>query len=669
MKLRAPSVPLITVDPYFSVWSPADTLNSVPTAHWTDRSTKSTKLEYGEPHPRNMSMLGVAEVDGVGYRFMGVSDIKPIKQLSLDIDALTTTYIFGCDEVTVKAEFITPLLPDDADIFSRPVSYLKLSHRSADGKKHNVRFRVSASEELCLDHAGQYPVVTEEAAVQGAVCMKMGSAVQNVLNRSGDDVRIDWGYFYLAAKGRNAVVKAEKVSYYCSRMKDGVNAEKKELDSLTAIFDDEGLVVFAYDDIKSMEYFGKHLTSYWNRNGLTVEKAISKAVADYRTLSVRCHAFSDRLFIDACKAGGEQYAELLSLAYRQAFAAHKAAVDDNGELLFVSKECFSNGCAATVDVSYPSIPLFLLYNPELVNAMMRPVFRYAGSDEWKFDFAPHDVGQYPLLNGQVYGLQKDGTLSYDMQMPVEECGNMLIMCAASAIASQSTAFVRNKLEVLEKWAEYLLRYGQDPENQLCTDDFAGHLAHNCNLSLKAIMGIAALSLIFGMCKQKKKARQYMAKAREMAAVWCRTAASDDGTYRLAFDREGSFSMKYNAVWDKLFGTEIFPKEVIASEIAGNFSRFRKYGMPLDNRAEYTKSDWMVWTATMCRTDDDFRRFISPLWDAYNCSPTRVPMTDWFDTVTSEMVGFQNRTVQGGLFIKLLEKDFVEKSKTVLRTIG
>ena len=92
-------------------------------------------------------------------------------------------------------------------------------------------------------------------------------------------------------------------------------------------------------------------------------------------------------------------------------------------------------------------------------------------------------------------------------------------------------------------------------------------------------------------------------------------------------------------------------------------------MPLDNRAEYTKSDWMVWTATMCRTDDDFRRFISPLWDAYNCSPTRVPMTDWFDTVTSEMVGFQNRTVQGGLFIKLLEKDFVEKSKTVLRMIG
>ena len=44
---------------------------------------------------------------------------------------------------------------------------------------------------------------------------------------------------------------------------------------------------------------------------------------------------------------------------------------------FVSKECHSNGCAATVDVSYPSIPLFLLYNPELVRGMMRPVFKFA----------------------------------------------------------------------------------------------------------------------------------------------------------------------------------------------------------------------------------------------------------------------------------------------------
>ena len=118
------------------------------------------------------------------------------------------------------------------------------------------------------------------------------------------------------------------------------------------------------------------------------------------------------------------------MAYRQVVAAHKLAVDENGEILWVSKECFSNGCAATVDVSYPSIPLFLLYNPELVKGMMRPIFRYAASDAWPFDFAPHDAGQFPLLNGQVYA---NGTDPKD-QMPVEECGNMLVMMAAVCLA-------------------------------------------------------------------------------------------------------------------------------------------------------------------------------------------------------------------------------------------
>ena len=57
------------------------------------------------------------------------------------------------------------------------------------------------------------------------------------------------------------------------------------------------------------------------------------------------------------------------------------------------------------------------------------------------------------------------------------------------------AYAREHWDVMTTWADYLCEYGLDPENQLCTDDFAGHLAHNCNLSLKAIMGIAGYSRI------------------------------------------------------------------------------------------------------------------------------------------------------------------------------
>ena len=113
-------------------------------------------------------------------------------------------------------------------------------------------------------------------------------------------------------------------------------------------------------------------------------------------------------------------------------------------------------------------------------------------------------------------------------------------------------------------------------------------------------------------------------------------------------------MKYNMVWDKLWGTNIFPKEAINSEIQSYFGKFNEYGLPLDSRAEYTKSDWLVWVATMADSKEEFERFISPLWQAYNESFSRVPLSDWYDTVSSGHVTFVNRTVQGGLFIKLLE---------------
>ena len=183
-------------------------------------------------------------------------------------------------------------------------------------------------------------------------------------------------------------------------------------------------------------------------------------------------------------------------------------------------------------------------------------------------------------------------------------------------------------------------------------------------AVNLIMGLAGLAIIFKMLGKKRKSESYYKKAKEMADIWVKTAANGDGSFRLAFDRPGTFSMKYNAVWDKLFGTKIFAPEVMQSEVQSNFSRMNPYGMPLDNRAYYTKSDWLVWTATMLENDDDFRRYIEPLWKAYHYSPSRVPLTDWYDTATSLMVGFQHRTVQGGLFIKLMEKDFSEKCKKI-----
>jgi hypothetical protein len=409
------------------------------------------------------------------------------------------------------------------------------------------------------------------------------------------------------------------------------------------------LFTFAYDDVYSIDYFGDKLKSWWNRNGKTIECAIDEAYKDYDAVTAKCKAFADKLFLDATKAGGEKYAEICEISYRQSIAAHKLAVDTEGQILWISKECFSNGCAATVDVSYPSIPLYLMYNPELVRGMMRPIYKYSRTDKWIFDFAPHDCGQFPLVRGQVYG---SNALQY--QMPVEECGNMLVMAASVAIADRETKFAEDNLDLLEAWVKYLEAHGDDPENQLCTDDFAGHLAHNCNLSLKAVMGIAGLGVIYKMLGRDADYEAMIEKARKMAEGWAVRAANGDGSYRLAFDRPGTWSMKYNIVWDKLMGTGVMDPGVLATEFASYKHHINAYGMPLDNRETYTKSDWLVWTGTLAERRDDFEEYVAPLWKAYNCSLSRVPATDWYFTVTAQQRGFQHRTVVGGHFIKLLE---------------
>ena len=633
MKLRAPSVPLIAIDPNFSIWSPANSLTDTNTVHWTNKE---------------MVMMGHITVDGVKYRFMGGEDGTPaLVQTALDIDAFSSEYVFEGAGIKLTACFTSPTLPTDLYLMTRPVSYLSLAVKSLDGKKHSVTASVAVSEQICLDHAGDDKVVISESKICGKPSIKIGSESQNILAKDGDDLRIDWGYFYLTACcGKTSSFVANDMSFV----------------ALEADFEEKMLFTFAYDDIKSIKYFGKDLPSYWNKDGESIEEAIEKAFIDYKETFALCREFSDKLFCDSVRAGGEKYAEILLLSVRQAIAAHKVAMDGD-KLVFISKECFSNGCAATVDVSYPSIPFFLIYNPELVRGMMRPIYDLADSCHWSYDFAPHDAGRYPVIDGQRYGkIERTETYSTyrdEMQMPVEECGNMLVMEAMTAIASGDFSFAESHKNHLDKWVKYLIDNGRDPENQLCTDDFAGHLAHNCNLSLKAIMGIASYGIILdGIGENGEK---YIELAREMAQDWLVRASSGDGTFRLAFDKEGSFSMKYNIVWDKILDLGIMPKGVFESEISGYKRQTRPYGLPLDNRAEYTKSDWLLWTATLAENREDFEFFAETLWNAYNFTESRVPMTDWYFTNTAKQRGFQNRSVVGGHFIKLLEyKNILKK---------
>jgi hypothetical protein len=208
----------------------------------------------------------------------------------------------------------------------------------------------------------------------------------------------------------------------------------------------------------------------------------------------------------------------------------------------------------------------------------------------------------------------------------------------------------------------LKEYGLDPGNQLCTDDFAGHLAHNANLSIKAIIGIGCYGLLCGMLDKQEAQQEYLDTARNMAAEWERMA--DDGDhYRLTFDGPGTWSLKYNLVWDTLLQLHLFPEKIRQKEVACYIAKQNRYGIPLDSRKTWTKADWLVWAAALADREEDFAKLIEPLWNFLNeTRRARVPFTDWYYTIDGDHVAFINRSVIGGVFIKLLAAKSKERLK-------
>lgn len=764
--LRAPSYPLVTIDPYTSIWSPSDELTAVTTEHWT-----------GKVHP----LLGILEVDGEKYRFLGkekdvefravvpgarehnwegeystdggrswtpgagafgprsrkpmtgtwvnTGDLRvrravtvpdtlesaylmvttigeaefyadgkkiavtdgrmeneyiPIPaevfskardnggrillegrsrmegkdvfidmgiyrkiahtekypvaavQTSAQVLPMNTVYDFICGPVNLRLKFTAPLFLDNPGLLSRPVNYITYSLKAADGKKHNVSICFKAGRECALDYATDEQAEGNVYRQDGIVYAASSCIDQDPLWKSGDNVRIDWGSFYLAASQDDGFV-AEASSDGDIALARCIGPVKKA----------DGMIMVGYDDIYSIQYFGSNLRPWWNRDGdSSIEEQFRAAAREYRSIMRKAEAFDSELLSRAADAGGRKYAELCALAYRQSVAAHKLVQSPTGEMLWLSKENNSNGSINTVDVTYPSTPLYFLYNTDLVKGMLNGIFEYSESERWIKPFPAHDIGTYPLANGQTYGAD----------MPVEEAGNMLILTCAVCHYDDDPGYAARHWETLTTWAEYLLQFGLDPEDQLCTDDFAGRFAHNVNLSAKAILGIASYGKMAGMLGREDIAAEYTAKSREMAAEWVRM--SDDGDhFRLCFDKPGTWSQKYNLMWDSVLELNIFPDGIMEKEIPYYLTKLNGWGLPLDCRKDYTKTDWILWTATMCRTREQFDAIVDPVWKYYNETQDRIPMGDWVNTLDTGHPAFKARSVVGGIFAKLLKPGF------------
>ena len=650
MKRLLPAYPIFNKDPFFSIWSKSERLNDANLMTW---------------YCDELNIYGFIFINGIPYCFMGdCADTQKINQTSIDVTAYTTDYIFENEFVKLKVKFVSPLCIENLKLLSTPVCYV--SYVIEKKVECKTEFAIAVNGNICFnaDNDKLEKCLRGESFNLGEYSVAwFGLMQQAPLSHSLDRGCADWGYYYLSG---------EKVDFTDKPFDFKLANDKCEQYLVSKNSSTTGNVMFAFDDIVSINYFGDYLKGYYFSDGATVIDALNETYYNIEKIDAELKKSNDNI-VKMAEQYGEEYKYLLFASLRQSVNAHKLVKDCKGNILFLSKECNSNGCIATVDVSYPSIPLYLLFNTELVKGMMRPIFKFANYPVWQYDFAPHDAGTYPCCTGQVYGLREDNkyhktgayqthadfykfpasvnAYKFESQMPVEESANMIIMAYACYYRDNDESFLRENYETLEKWVEYLVKYGLKPENQLCTDDFDVHLHNNVNLAIQATVAIKCFERICTVLG-KESARfesvskhfaleieKFGEKYKHLPLTW----DSDDGT----------FSLKYNLAFDKILNLNLFSRELYQKEVTCYLEKMNKYGTPLDNRADYTKSDWILWATVLADDIQTRKQLFSGVSEFLVSSPDRVPFSDWYNTSDGKHNHFKNRTVQGGIFILLL----------------
>jgi Domain of unknown function (DUF4965)/Domain of unknown function (DUF5127)/Domain of unknown function (DUF1793)/Domain of unknown function (DUF4964) len=656
---RAPAVPLVVRGPYLSVWQAADQLPGTWPTFWT-----------GDVK----AMTGIARVDQTPYLFLGappnVGKLQTASQLDVSLTPNRTTYVFSAGGVQVTVDFISPSEPTDLMNLSIPLGFVFASASSSDGAAHGVSLYFDISGEWAHGDPATQVVWQQQrlpAPTGEVLALSVSPAAQYPLLEINQYPA--WGTAVLSTPlspevtfkiGQDTVVR----SLACAT---GALDGAVDSDMPRAISDRWPVLGFNFDlgqvgttptaPVKlvvghvrdpAVSYLGTPIPPLWRSYFSTWEEMVAVALDDAMAMRARVDAIDRRIIDDATSAGGAEYASLCDLAWRQAFGGVEL-VGTPQQPWMLMKEISSDGNVSTVDVVYPAAPVFQYANPYLLRLLLDPLLAYAETGGWPKQFAEHDIGSaYPNARGHNDGAEED--------MPIEESANMLLMAAAylkGADAQAATAYATAHYAILKQWADYLVTNALDPAFQNQTDDFTGLIGHSVNLALKGILGIGAMAQIAQAAGNAADAQSYGASATSLIAQWVGKAQDASNRHLLiAYDQPGTWSLKYNAYFDRALGLNLIPNSVLDEEAAWYRGEEAAFGIPLDPRHTYSKADWEIWTAAS--TSDAVLRsdLIHEVYGYAVTTSSRVPLSDWYETGTAAAVGFTARPVVGGFFAVL-----------------
>ncbi|CCM03143.1 uncharacterized protein FIBRA_05265 [Fibroporia radiculosa] len=668
--------PLAVRSPYLSAWLPqgeGNALNAVWPQFWTG--------SVGVSKPITLGWAGYINVDGVSYNFLGDPGVpntnaQKAVQTSSVFTSTQSIFTLTAGPVDLTATFLSPVEPSNLLNQSLPFSYLALTATPNDGASHSVQVYTDISAEWVS--GSDSLTVNWTTTVGDVITHQVQLENQALFGEVNDQIQQGPGYHSTRMTpgttfqtGQDIVVRAQFINH--STLLDTQDTNFRDVSDdwpVFALAHDLGTisgpsepVVYSVGRARdpAIEYLiandaVQYRSSYFWSKYPTADDAISEFLGDYNNALARANAFDAQVSADANKISST-YAGLVALSVRQVFGAIEITVSktssgqfNTSDIMTFLKEISSDGNVNTVDVIFPGWPLFIYTNPVIGRDLLLPLLNYQETGQYPNMWACHDMGSiYPQALGHNNG--------DDEKMPIEESGNMLIMSLSYVQKSGDISYVSTYYNLLNQWTEYLVANTLIPGDQISTDDFAGPLANQTNLAIKGIIGIKAMSVMAEMVGDMATSANYSGIAASYVKQWQGYATSTDGLHlTLAYNNETTWGLSYNMYADKLLGTNLIPDSVYEMpnslppdppETAWYPTVDEEYGVPLDTRHLYTKSDWQSWTAAFMTNTTVRDMFVDAVQKYAADGESSQPLGDWYWANDGEVEGFRARPVVGG----------------------
>ncbi|KAJ6598921.1 hypothetical protein DFH09DRAFT_1129565 [Mycena vulgaris] len=655
------SIPLAVRTPYLSAWLPQGTgaaLNDAWATFWTGSI---------------VGWAGFVKVDGISYVFLGAPSVpatfSKATQKSSRFTSTQSIFVLSAGPVDLTVTFLSPVEPNDLVKQSIPFAYMAVSAASTDGRSHSVQVYSDISAEWVSGDNG-LTVNWNSTTTGGVLTHQVQLASPAVFTEINDHTQYGSAFYSTPntvgatyQTGADVTVRAQFINN--GKLANTLDTNFRAISNNWPVFGlahDLGTispatapVVFSVGHIRdpAISYIvaggaTQSRSLYFLSQFPTSASVISAFLSDFSAALSRAQAFDTKVQTDASKISAD-YAAIVALSIRQAFAATELTLSktstgafNTSDIILFMKEISSDGNVNTVDVIFPAWPIFLYTNPALGKFLLEGLFRYQASGQYPNKWSVHDLGSsYPKALGH-----NDGA---DEAMPVEESGNMIIMALSYAQKTGDLSHLTTYSALLDQWTQFLISDSLIPANQISTDDFAGALANQTNLAIKGIVGIGAMSKIAGLIGNTAQSANYSSIAASYVTQWQELSASTTGAHlTLSYGNSNSWGLSYNLFSDKLLKLNLFPASVYAEQTAWYQTHANAFGVPLDTRHTYTKTDWEIYTAGIATTTAVRDIFISAVKNWVSDGQNNGPFGDLYDTVSGALaVGFRARPVVGG----------------------